>query len=205
MAKTTRNKAPAPQPNGVAAAAGAGAPLDYRIVIGTGDRKPSKLKSPLLDAHLHPGGAAMILVGGFLGGDDESGGSTAVDAFQIDSIVDYLRRQAEIRGVLEREIAAYFARNEPKLKLKPDASLWKRVKVNLVEFSRKSVMTRARFEGMRRLAPKLDEKAFDRLVEVNDKPETRSNFKLYFAGPWVNEHEHAAQFRDGRFVSFSIQ
>jgi hypothetical protein len=58
---------------------------------------------------------------------------------------------------------------------------------------------------MKKLAPKLNDKDFQRMSAAGDQPQTRSNFQVFVRGPWENEHEHFAQFRDGRFVEFNIQ
>ena len=180
-------------------------PPDYRLIMHPTNLGLSRLKSPLLDSVMHAQGVAPIIIMSYLHDADKDDGNVVIDAFQIESVLDYLRRQSNIRATLEQEIRAYFAAAEPSAKIPKGASMWRKVEIYSVYFNRKSVMTRERFEKMQRMLPRLKDSAFEDMAARQDQPETRSNFQVFVRGPWENEHEHFAQFRDGKFVEFTIQ
>ena len=202
---TDRSHLPSPPADAAPAADTASPTLDYRLIVHATNLGLSRLKSPLLDKVMHPDGAAPIIIMSYLHDTDKDDGNVVIDAFQIESVLDYLRHQADVRATLEREIPAYFATAEPSAKIPKGTAMWRKVEIYGVNFNRKSVITRERFEKMQRMFPKLKDSAFAGMAARQDQPETRSNFKIFVRGPWENEHEHFAQFRDGRFVEFTHQ
>lgn len=212
MAKQRKQPAPktgkpdAAPPAAIAATADvAREPLDYRLILHAGDLGRATLQSPRLDPLMHPQGTAPVIVMQYMHDSDRQEGASVVDAFQIESVLDYLRHQAVVRATLEREVPANFATSEPSAKVPKGPAMWRKVTVYDVYFNRKTVITRARFKAMQRAFPNLNDSAFAGMAAGADRPETRSSFQVFVRGPWQNEHAHYAQFRDGKFVEFTIQ
>src|SRR4051812_38620625 len=72
--------------------------------IGTADLE-AELRSPLLDPALHPKGVATVAIDNDMPRRKKKQ-AVLLDSFIFESIVEYLRRQVEIRRTLERELVA---------------------------------------------------------------------------------------------------
>jgi hypothetical protein len=186
---------------------GNGPPVEYKLVLEK-STDPSagvaKLTSPLLDADMHSDRAVRVSISGFAG-DPHAGKELAIHSFQIDSIVDYLSNQAKFRQALEKAIDAHLADSPSRRKIGRGSAAWKTVKVSFILLNPRNVRTRESLQGMKALLPKLNPAMLERLASKSNQPSTRSSLSLSLSGPWPDEHERQARFRDGKLVEFSLE
>ncbi|HEY8749512.1 MAG TPA: hypothetical protein VIM11_16130 [Tepidisphaeraceae bacterium] len=161
-------------------------------------RADATLRSEHLDRALHPRGKATVRVAG---NNTYAKPGFVVDQFAVESVGEYVRIQAYLRKMLERELQ----KDQLKSGVKKPAErteLWRRVKIEQIYFNVKSVPKPGGFiANLMKKMPKADA---DRMLKRADNPKTKSAFMVELKVPWDDEHEHRlATFRDGKFVTMT--
>jgi hypothetical protein len=182
-------------------------PVEYKLVfekINDPSAGVAELTSPLLDPDMHAGGAVRVSISAFTG-DPHFGKELAIHSFQIDSLIEYLSNQVAIREALEKAIEEHLAGSRSRHEIGRGSAAWKTVKVNFILLNPRNVRTRESLQKMRMLAPTLSDAMIDQMASKSDQPSTRSSFSLSLSGPWPDEHERWARFRDGELIEFWLE
>jgi hypothetical protein len=176
--------------------------IPYKLVFDERGVGFAKLSSPLLDPSMHEGGTLRVLIDGIATG--EHADVLAIDSFQVDSLVEYLASQGAIRDELNNAVYEHLAAARKRgLKIGRGAAIWKVVKVSLAVFAPCDAHAQESVEALRRLVPGMTDESFAAKRDAAER--ARSEFEMYLSGPWPDEHERCAHFRDGQLVSFHLQ
>jgi hypothetical protein len=152
---------------------------------------------------MHPDGVAPIYIENFVG-DEDNPRARRRSIRSSSTPSPSTSANSPHSPALERGICDYMGCNYPKLKLKPGASFWKKVKVYGVPFPAQGghdARALQRHEGVRSEARR-------RRVQEDGAAAISRNadeVPVFVRGPWENEHEHFGLFRDGTFVQFAFQ
>lgn len=158
----------------------------------------AQLRSPLLDAKLHPEGqidVAMISKGRVI----QSVAGFVLDSFQIQSVLDYLRMQKKVRRTLERELAKDQKSWDPEGE-SVRGDVWAWAKLECLKINPRHIPNPQEFKKS-----KMRFSAYEirQIMAASDTLETRSCFSVAISCDWDREHGREAVFRDGNFTELS--
>jgi len=179
---------------------------EYELSIRSGinmtdDRIEAELKAPALDPAMHPKGLVRVNVNTDVGKKPHA--YAVLDAFHIESLVEYVRGQAGIRKALEQALKRDQGDWDPDgPKLTPD-QIWTRAKVESLELRRRQEITPELEQHLRHVLPPTVAKM--QLAAMGDDAATRTVFTVVLECDWDDEHMVRAQFRDGKFVDLDHQ
>lgn len=157
-----------------------------------------ELLSAALDRELHPEGRVRVRVAATA---SKNKPGFVLDPFVEKSIEEYIAFQAYIKQVVGEKLLHDRAECGSKRET-GEALIWDEVTVESVGFEQKNVWTVESLANMKRLMPRIN---VDQLRTAGDSPDSQSRFELLLRVAWDTEHERAATFRDGRFVSMSLR
>lgn len=156
--------------------------------------------SPELDSLLHPSGVCRVHVLTRVQ-KSKKGARFSVDAFQIASLHDYLRRQKPVRERLEREFN-HMRSTVKNLDEKFRAGeLWEHGKVLFLELGRRQLADTEGIAALQKFIPKLP---VAHITARADMPDTHARFRVVLQA-WGDEHWFFADFRDGELVGMDME
>jgi hypothetical protein len=187
--------------------------VQYQLILGGGVDETrvmnATLISPVLDPVMHPDGAVPVLFP--LASHGAAGDRYALDSFQIDSLVDFLGRQADVRRALEGALGGHLAEwgRKKKAGVKtsrgPGRGIWAHVRLRAVAFYPRRVITPQDAAGTKALFPNLSDEYIGRQMAKSDRPDTRASFTVDFSAPWEDGCERLAEFRDGELLPLRVE
>src|SRR5262245_33976297 len=136
MAKRTKSAIPASHQR-------VGAPLFYELefvriaVTATTGTVAAVLRSQSLDASMHPDGVVSVAFGSRRPASDGAETNFVLEGFQLDSLVEYVSAQAEIRKVLETELQGEWSKWPGRKRAK--GSIWQHASVGGISLYRRAV------------------------------------------------------------------
>jgi hypothetical protein len=118
----------------------------------------------------------------------------------MESLAEYLRRQEYVRRAVERAFDHEMAVRRANGTFRGRA-VWNNVKFLCLALGPRAVPTPQTFATLRKFSGgRFTAKHWRRTLANSDKPNTRSNFELWFEVAWGGDHGRSARFRDGKFV-----
>jgi hypothetical protein len=165
-----------------------------------GGRVMAEVTSPLLDRVLHPRRAVRVEFTSRSTDAAEGATGFVLDAFQMEALAEYLRRQEYVRRAVERAFEHEMAVRRANGTFRGRA-VWNNVKFLCLALGPRAVPTPQTFAALRRFSGgRFTAKHWRRTLANSDKPDTRSTFELWFEVAWGGDHGRRARFRDGKFV-----
>jgi hypothetical protein len=175
-------------------------PVPYELALAQNSNHPSRLTSPLLDQAIHHGHAVDVTF------ERDAAATTPeqLDPFQLDSLVQYLTNQQNIRRALEAALDRNHDASDYSHDFPRGSAVWSVVRINVVAFERRKIITREDALSAREIFPNLTDEFIEQSLADADTPDTRSKFTVMFAGPWDDAHLRMAYFRDGALRYLAI-
>jgi hypothetical protein len=158
-----------------------------------------QLISPHLDSVIHPAQSATIQIPAEESTADKT--SFVLDSFQIESILDYLRAQSEIRAVLEPHLV-HDRQEWGAGDSGDDDDIWQEIDFLYLAPEERRVRTAQQLADLKTAMPDVN---FEQVSAEAGHPEMRSSFTVTLKTAWDDEHERWLQFRDGKFIKMTTE
>ena len=170
--------------------------VPFQLALAGHDRLNAEVTgevtSGLLDSVLHPSAKLQVKVYA-----EEP--INKLDPFELDSLIQYLRGQSEVRSILERELPRDRA-NWVKKPSTDDGNILQSVKLRALLLRPRRVPTPQMLANWRKL---MGDKQAEAVAAQEDTPQTHSYFEILLGCSWDREHQVKALFRDGAFVGIA--
>lgn len=175
-------------------------PFDFSLTFTEydSDEVVAELISPLLDHALHPSGKARVLIE-TMAGTKKGEPHFVLDAFHLNSLLEYLRGQRVVRSTLKAELPRdreNWERNAGEDNT-GGGDAWAGVQLRELRLRRKESISP---EFLANLKKDFTPKELKEELAGWDRPDTKSFFTVVLDCEWDEEHSVQARFRDGAFV-----
>jgi hypothetical protein len=186
--------------------------IPYNLVLFVEPASPDavlrgRVSADRLDPVLHPKQLVKVYFSVRSASSAKGTPGVELESFQIDSLLNYLEHQNEVREALETALAADRLGWLGDADVLQPREIWKHAEVQYLLLEQRTLQT---VEGLAPLAdrvfPGLDRKEMEQIVAMSDSPATRATFTVGIAVAWDEEHQvRTATFRDGNFVRLDVE